>query len=79
MKVYLVNYHLLNLKCNTLISANDNENDSEYSLETDGPHNGEVSGGPRIRRISSRLKTIDKDEKLKVRLELEFEAIDNSR
>lgn len=78
MKVYLVNNHFLNPKYNNLLTANENDNDSEYSVETESKEI-KLGASPRVRRISSRMKAIDPDEKLKVRLELEFEAIDDKR
>jgi hypothetical protein len=74
----LVNNHFLNPKYNNLLSGHENDNDSEYSVETESK---EVKMGtsPRVRRISSRMKAIDPDEKLKVRLELEFEMIDDMK
>lgn len=78
MKVYLVNNHFLNPKYNTLLCLNDDGNDSEYSVETESKE-VKIGSSPRVRRISSRMKAIDPDEKLKIRLELEFEMIDDSR
>lgn len=60
-----------------MMGFNYEDGNSEYSIE-DIPVDGRTIS-PRLKRTSMRVRQVDPEEKLKVRLELEFEAIDGLR